>query len=261
MELVARQFDYWLTTYRRTWRGSVVSSFLMPLMFLTAMGVGLGGYVDDDSGQRALGGMSYLAFIAPGLLATTAMQTAIFESTYTVFGNITWTKVYSAMIATPLRIVDVLNGHLLYVAFRLTTTCLVFLLVLAAFGVAGSVTGALGALVVAVLVGMAYAAPVFAYSAWIRSDSGFAVLYRLGLIPMFLFSGAFFPVSQLPDAVEWLAYVMPVYHAVELCRGFAAGGAELSSGAGHVAYLLAWLLVGWLLARVAFQRRLGEGST
>jgi lipooligosaccharide transport system permease protein len=145
VELVARQLDYWVTTYRRTWRGSTVTSFVMPLLFLTAMGVGLGGYVDDSSGPRSLGGVSYLAFIAPGLLATTAMQIAILESTYPVFGNIKWTKVYSSMIATPLRVVDVLNGHLLYVAFRLAQTCAVFLLLLAVFGVAGSVAGAVGA--------------------------------------------------------------------------------------------------------------------
>lgn len=261
MELVARQLDYWVTTYRRTWRGSTVTSFVMPLLFLTAMGVGLGGYVDDSSGPRSLGGVSYLAFIAPGLLATTAMQIAILESTYPVFGNIKWTKVYSSMIATPLRVVDVLNGHLLYVAFRLAQTCAVFLLLLAVFGVAGSVAGAVGALLVAVLVGMACATPVFGYSAWIKTDSGFAVLFRLGMIPMFLFSGAFFPVSQMPDTIEWLAYLTPVWHGVELCRGFTLGTAQLWPDVGHVGYLLAWVVVGWLLARAAFQRRLGEGTS
>jgi len=261
MELVARQLDYWVATYRRTWRGSVVSSFLMPLLFLTAMGVGLGGYVDDGAGPRTLGGVSYLAFIAPGLLAVTAMQTAIFESTYPVFGNIKWTKVYQAMLATPLRVVDVLNGHLLYVGFRLFTTCLVFVAVLAAFGVAGSPAGALGALLVAGLIGMAYAAPVFCYTATLKSDSGFALLFRLGLLPMMLFSGAFFPVDQLPDAVEWLAYVMPVWHGVELCRGLTLGSGEWLPALGHMGYLAGWLVVGWLLARRQFERRLVEGTS
>jgi len=259
VELVLRQFDYWVTTYRRTWRGSVVSSFLIPLLFLAAMGLGLGGYVDDSAGPSALG-VSYLAFIAPGLLATTAMQTGIFESAYPVFGNLKWNKVYYSMIATPLRVVDVLNGHLAYVGFRLTTTCAVFVAVLAAFGVAGSPLGALGALLVAVLVGLACAAPVFGYSAWIKSDSGFAVLFRLGLMPMFLFSGAFFPVSQMPDTVEWLAYLTPVWHGVELCRDFTLGTAAWWPGVGHVTYLLAWVVGGWLLARRAFQHRLVEGA-
>lgn len=261
MELVLRQFDYWITTYRRTWRGSLITSFVVPLFFLTAMGLGLGGYVDDGSGPRALGGVSYLAFIAPGLLATTAMQTAVLESTYPVMGHIKWTKVYSAMIATPLRVVDVLNGHLLYVAFRLFTTCAVFVLVLTVFGVAGTPLGAVGALLVAVLVGMACATPVFGYSAWIKTDSGFAVLFRLGMIPMFLFSGAFFPVSQMPDTIEWLAYLTPVWHGVELCRGFTLDTAALWPGVGHVAYLLGWLVVGWLLARIVFERRLVAGAS
>ena len=261
MELVLRQFDYWATTYRRTWRGSVVSSFVMPLLFLTAMGVGLGGYVDDSDGPQTLGGVSYLAFIAPGLLATTAMQTAVFESTYPVFGNLKWNKVYSSMTATPLRAVDILNGHLLYVGFRLATTCAVFLVVLAAFGVAGSVVGALGALLVAVLVGMACATPVFGYSMWIKTDAGFAVLFRLGLIPMFLFSGAFFPVAQMPDTIEWLAYVTPVWHGVELCRAFTLGTASWWPSIGHVAYLLGWVVVGWLWARKSFEHRLVEGGS
>ncbi len=259
MELLTRQLDYWVTTYRRTWRGSVVSSFVMPLLFLTAMGVGLGGYV-DQGGSRSLG-VSYLRFIGPGLLATTAMQIAVFESTWPVFGNLKWTKVYSAMIATPLRVVDVLNGHLIYVCFRLATTCAVFVGVLAAFGAVGSAAGALGAAVTAVVVGMAYATPVFGYSAWLQSDNGFALLFRLGLLPMFLFSGAFFPVSQLPGAVQWVAYLMPVWHAVELCRGFTLGTLSWLPTVGHVAYLLVWVGAGWLLARRAFERRLAEGAT
>jgi len=261
MELVVRQLDYWVTTYRRTWKGSGVSSFVMPVLFLSAMGIGLGGYVDDSSGPRVLAGVSYLAFIAPGLLATTAMQTAVLESSFAVFGKFKWNKVYSSMTATPLRVVDVLNGNLLYVGFRLATTCAVFLLVLAAFGVAGSVVGALGALLSAVLVGLACTTPVFGYSAWIKTDSSFAVLFRLGLIPMFLFSGAFFPVEQMPDTVEWLAYLTPVWHGVELCRDFTLGTASWWPGVGHVAYLLVWVVVGWLWARKTFERRLVGASS
>ena len=258
MELVVRQLDYWVTTYRRTWKGSVVSSFVMPLLFLSAMGIGLGGYVDDSSGPRVLAGVSYLAFIAPGLLATTAMQTAVFESSFAVFGKFKWNKVYSSMTATPLRVVDVLNGNLLYVGFRLATTCAVFLLVLAAFGVAGSVVGALGALLSAVLVGLACTTPVFGYSAWIKTDSSFAVLFRLGLIPMFLFSGAFFPISQLPDGVAWVAQVTPIWHGVELTRMLTVGSLDGWVAVGHVSYLVALLLVGWYFAITGFTKRLSQ---
>ena len=187
------QVDYWTTVYRRTWRGSVVSSFLLPLLYLTAMGVGLGGYVDDAARSDALGGLTYLDYIAPGLLAATAMQTAVGEGMWPVMTAFKWQKTYHAMVATPLRARDILSAHLGFVAFRLLTTCGVFLVVLAAFGAIVSWQGALAALLVSVLVGMAHATPLFAFAAKAESPDGFAVLYRLGIMPMFLFSGAFFP--------------------------------------------------------------------
>jgi lipooligosaccharide transport system permease protein len=259
MEMVLRQFDYWATTYRRTWRGSVVSTFVMPLFYLLGMGVGLGAFVDDQSRAELPDGVTYLEFIGPGLLATMVMMTAMFESTYPVYGNIKWTKVYEAMLATPLTVVHVLNGHLLYVAFRAASMSAVFVVVLAGFGIVDSVAGGIGALLAAILIGMAHATPVFAYSARLKSDSGFAPLFRLGLLPMFLFSGAFFPVSSLPDGIEWLAYVMPVYHGVELCRDLILGSVEWGVDILNVAYLVTWIVVGWGLARWSFGNRLAEG--
>jgi lipooligosaccharide transport system permease protein len=260
MELVLRQFDYWATTYRRTWRGSVVSTFVMPLFYLLGMGVGLGTFVDDQSRSELPDDVTYLEYIGPGLLATMVMMTAIFESTYPVYGNIKWTKVYESMLATPLTVVHVLNGHLLYVAFRTASMGTVFVLVLTAFGVVDSVAGAVGAVVVAVVIGMAHATPVFAYSARIKSESAFAPLFRLGMLPMFLFSGAFFPVANLPDGIEWLAYLMPVWHGVELGRDMVLGTADWGADIGHLGYLVTWIVVGWGLARWAFGNRLAEGA-
>lgn len=260
MELVLRQFDYWATTYRRTWRGSVVSTFVMPLFYLLGMGVGLGSFVDDQSRSELPGGVTYLEFIGPGLLATMVMMTAVFESTYPVFGNIKWTKVYDSMLATPLSVVHVLNGHLLYVAFRAATMSIVFVVVLSLFGVVDSVMGGGVAVLVAIAIGMAYATPVFAYSAKLKTDSGFAPLFRLGLLPMFLFSGAFFPTENLPDGIEWLAYITPVWHGVELCRDVTLGMVDPMPDIGHAAYLVAWIVVGWGLARWSFGNRLAEGA-
>jgi lipooligosaccharide transport system permease protein len=254
--LTSRQFDYWATVYRRTWRGTAVSSFLMPVLYLLAMGVGLGSFSDDPGAQQRLGGVSYLQFVAPGLLAATAMQTAMGESTYPVYGNFKWTKVYLAMVSSPLGVTSVLLGNLTYVAFRLVTTCAVFLVVLGAFGLVAGLGHALLALPVAVVVGMAHATPVFAFSATIDKDAGFAVLFRLGMIPMFLFSGAFFPVAQLPLPFEWLAYATPLFHGVELSRMLLTGDLALGVGAVHLAYLLVWLVGGWLLATRAFANRL-----
>ncbi len=257
-QLVSRQLDYWVTVYRRTWRGSVISSFLIPLLFLTAMGVGLGGFVDAQAPSGALGGLTYLAYIGPGLLATTAMQTAIGESTWPVMGAIKWHKTYFAQLATPLRVVDVLNAHLLFVVFRIATTGAVFVAVIAVFGAVSSVTGGVAALLTAVLVGLAHTTPCFALSAGLESENGFAVVYRLFVIPMSLFSGAFFPVSQLPSAITWLAYVGPLWHGVELSRMATTGHVLWWAALGHLVYLLLWIGGGWLLARHFFARRLVE---
>ena len=128
-----RQLRFWLTDYRRTWRGSIDSTVLNPLLYLGAMGLGLGTLVDEH-GTAHLGGVSYLVFIAPGLLAATAMETAVGECTYPVYGSVNWNKTYQAAVGAPLRPADLFHGHLLFVALRLTMNCAVFLAVAAAFG-------------------------------------------------------------------------------------------------------------------------------
>jgi lipooligosaccharide transport system permease protein len=249
-----RQFDYWVTVYRRTWKGSLVTSFLLPLLYLAAMGIGLGSFVDAN-GTGALGGVSYLQFIAPGLLASTALQIAVSESTYPVMSGLKWQKFYYSMISTPLRPADVMYGQLAFIAFRVLTTSAVFLVVIAAFGGLASPLGLLG-LPVALLVGMAVSAPVCAVATRLKNDSGFAMIFRFGVIPMFLFSGAFFPVSQLPDWIEWLAYLSPLWHAVELSRALSLGTVELLPALGNLAYLTAWFIVGTWLAVRGLTRRL-----
>lgn len=258
LALASRQFDYWAIYYRRTWKGSVISNFLAPLLFLGAMGVGLGTFIDAEA-TRSLGAApSYLAFIAPGLLAATAMQTAFFESAYPVLGNFKWTKVYLAMVATPLNVASVLVAHLTYLTFRIASTSAVFVLVIALFGMVDSVPAALGALVVATIVGLAHTTPVFAYSATIRDESSFALLFRLGMLPMMLFSGAFFPVAQLPALLEWFSYLTPLWHGVEATRMLLLGSIDPAWMALHVAYQLVLLVVGGWLALRAFRRRLSD---
>lgn len=245
----ARAFSYWLAAYKRTWRGSVFSDLLSPVLFLAAMGFGLGTLVDD------VGGVPYVVFIAPGLLAASAMQSAVGESTFTVMGAVKWQRQYHAMLAAPLRVVDVLTGHLAYVALRVTIAASVFLGVAAALGAIRSPAAVL-ALPVAVLCGMAFAAPVFAFACTQEDTIGFAVLFRFVVMPMFLFSGTFFPVAQLPGVLEPLALVTPLWHAVELSRDLCLGTASLMAALGHVAYLLAWVAGGVVLARRSFTKRL-----
>ncbi len=249
-----RQFDYWLTVYKRTWKGTLISSFLLPLLYLAAMGIGLGSFV-DSKGDGALGGVSYLQYIAPGLLASTGLQIAVGEATYPVMSGLKWQKFYYSMIATPLRPADVVYGQLGFIAFRVTSTCLVFLVVITAFGGLKSPLGVLG-LPIALLVGMAVAAPVAAYATKLENDAGFAMIFRFGVVPAFLFSGAFFPVSQLPNWIEWLAYVSPLWHGVELSRDLSLGTVDPWMALLNVGYLLAWFLAGTLLAVRGFTRKL-----
>ena len=255
--LAVRQTDYWMTVLRRTWRGTVVTSFLMPFLYLTAMGVGLGSFVDTTSGQRALGGVTYLAFIAPGLLATTAMQTAVGESTYPVMGGFKWHRVYFSMAATPLDAVDIVLAQLVFIAFRIFSSCAVFVVVMAAYGAIHDWPGAVVALLVVTLLGLAHAAPIMGLASRMKSESGFSLIFRLGLIPMILFSGAFFPISQLGD-VAWIAYLTPIWHGVELARALTLGEVHVWAAVGHLAYILLWLLVGWVYAVLGFSKRLSQ---
>jgi lipooligosaccharide transport system permease protein len=254
LPLALRSYEYWFFQYKRTWRGSAVSTVLFPVLFLASMGLGLGTLV-DSSASRGVDGLPYLVFLAPGLLAAAAMQTGVGESTYPVLGAIKWVKTYHAMLATPLGVLDVLVGHLLYIATRVLLGSTVFLAVMAVFGALRSPL-ALLTLPAAVLTGMAFSAPVVAFAAVNDNDAGFAALFRFLVTPLFLFGGVFFPVRQLPPVLEQLAYATPLWHGVALSRGLALGTATAGGVLLHVVYLSAWIAVGSWLAGRAFHSRL-----
>jgi lipooligosaccharide transport system permease protein len=249
-----REFRFWLTNYRRTWRGSIYSSVLNPVLYLGAMGLGLGTLVDAHR-AGGLGGVRYLVFLAPGLLAATAMQTAVGESTYPVLGSVKWLKTYQAAAATPLRPADIFHGHLLFTVMRLAMNCVIFVAVMAGFGAVRS-AGVLAALPVAVLTGLAFAAPIEAYAVTRTKDQAFALLFRFGMIPLFLFSGTFFPVSQLPGWIRPLAYATPLWHGVALCRSLSLGTATLGGALGHITYLVLLTAAGIAAGHRTYVRRL-----
>jgi lipooligosaccharide transport system permease protein len=253
--LVGRAFHYWLAQYRRTYRGTAISTVIEPLGFLAAIGLGLGALVDDGTGPSRLAGVSYLAFIAPGLLAASAMQMASFESTYPVMGSIKWHRTYHAQLATPLGVVDLLAGHLLFVVLRLAISVTVFLTIMLVFGAITS-PWALLAMPVAILTGLAHATPIFAFSATQENDTGFAMLFRFGIVPLFLFSGTFFPISQLPALLQPIAWVTPLWNGVSLCRDLSLGHPDGATATVHLIVLAAWTVCGFLAARWVFQRRL-----
>lgn len=247
-----RAYEHWVMSYRRVWRGSVVSSVLNPVLYLTALGIGLGKLVNH--GAHPLG-VSYVAFVAPGLLAAVAMQIASFEATYPVMAAIRWTRAYHAMLSTPLRIRDVVAGHQLYFASRVAVAGGVYLAVLAAFGALHS-PDAIAAWPVTILIGVAFSAPIAAFAAWAPKDSYFAALFRFGVMPLFLFSGTFFPVTRLPQGLRELAYATPLWHGVDLSRRLTLGTATWGLSLVHVAYLLALASTGVVLANRSYSARL-----
>jgi lipooligosaccharide transport system permease protein len=250
-----RAMAYWNLVGKRTWRGQVVSTVLAPILFLGAMGLGLGSYVDDGGSSASLGGVDYLAFLAPGLLAASAMQAGAMAAMYPVMGAIKWIRTYDAMLATPLRVVDVVLGHLAHMAVRLVLTSAIFIVVMTAFGATESGWVVL-TLPAAVLTGMAFATPLTAFSATREKDGAFAGVTRFVIMPMFLFSGTFFPITQLPAGIRWIAYLTPLWHGVALCRTLALGTATPWGTALHVAVLTALTVAGTYAALVAFRRRL-----
>ena len=254
-EGMARQYDYWLTILKRTWRGGVVSSFLTPLLYVVAMGVLLGGFIEADPDQLE-GATSYLAFVVPGLVASHAMTLAVSESTYPVMGSIKWHKTFFAQLATPLAVRDLVNAYVAFVMFRVASACAVFMLVMAPFGVFATWWGPILAWLSQVLVGFAFTTLVFAYSAWLKSEEGFGLLFRLGVIPLTLFSGAFFPISNLGPVLEWIARLTPLWHGVSLSRMFCVDQIDWALVVLNVVVLVTLTVIGWFLAVRNLDRRL-----
>lgn len=247
--------NYNLIGYRRTWRGSAMSSFLLPVLFVLGFGISVGSLVNTSK----LGGESYLSFLVPGMIASTALQVAFAEATWPVQSKFQWIRTYHSMIAAPLSIGDLVLGDMIFLVLRVVSSSAVFLVVTSMFGGVHSWL-ALAVLPATALLGVAIAAPVFAFSATVKGSTNyFAFLQRFIVIPMSLFAGVFFPVSSLPIYLQPLAWVSPLWHGVELCR--AATHTDHGSGwaaVGHTAYLLLWAVVGlWLTAR-QFRRRLSD---
>jgi lipooligosaccharide transport system permease protein len=248
-----------LWVYRRTWRGSIFSSFLTPILFLLAMGLGVGTLIGGrgaSAGGALPAGVTYLAFLAPGLMAGGAMQTASFESTFRIMIGIEWRKDFFAILATPLRVWDVLFGELGFVGFRLVTTSIAFFLVMLVFGVPRSPLAVL-AIPAAVLTGYAFAPLVIAFAATLKGNTnGFNMLERFVVMPLYLFSGTFFPIEQLPVALRALAWATPLYHGVALTRDLTLGTIEGPTTLAHVAVLTLFAVVGVILAQRNMRRRM-----
>ena len=261
MTLMTRVVELRAMQYRRTFRASIFSSFLNPVLFLAAMGIGLGTYVDQSgTATDALGGLSYVQFLAPGLLAATAMQSAAFEATFPIMAGLAWQRVFHAMHATPISANDIVIGNLVWIAIRLASIAAIFTIVMTFFGAVASPLILL-AIPAAVLTGMAFAAPIAAFSATQRTPEKFNAVFRFGITPLFLFSGTFFPISNLPAFIQPIAWLSPLWHGVELSRTLALGTIEADPvrAIAHVAVLSAIVVAGTWWAFRTVEARLVRG--
>ena len=209
-----------------------ISGFFEPLLYLISIGVGVAELVGTVSdGGRAL---PYTVFIAPAMLAASAMNGAIYDATFSVFFKLKYVKTYDAILATPMSPRDVAVGEITWALLRGVVYSAMFLVVMVILGLVQSWWAVL-ALPVAVLIGFAFAAAGMAATTYMRSWQDFEFV-ALATLPMFLFSATFYPLSAYPQALQWLVQATPLYHGVALLRGLVTGAVSPSLG-WHVAYL------------------------
>ena len=246
----------WLL-YLRTWRGSIFGSFAQPVLFLVAMGIGLGGFV-DASGSGAID-VPYIQFLAPALLVSTVMQGSTFEATFPVLGGFRWNRRYHAMYATPLSPYAIAFGQIAWIATRATIVATIFCGVIIAFGAAGS-PGIFWTIPVGTLTALAFAGPIAAYMTTQRDTTAFNAIWRFGITPLFLFSGTFFPIESLPEQVRWIAWLLPLWHGVDLARALSLGtvGDAPLVQIAHVLILAGCAIAGVIAMFLMYRRQLEQ---
>ena len=248
-----RKLEHSLLVYRRIWRGTFFGTLVSPVLYLSAMGVALGSLVPT---MTAFGGVPYLVFLAPGLLAAQAMQTAAQESSWPLFAGFKWNKTFEAMVQTPQGVRDIVLGHLYWLVVRVGIVTGVFLTVAFLFGAVNSPTVLL-AWPAAILTGVAFGMPMAAWTASRKTEQSFAFVFRFIITPLFLFSGTFFPIEQLPEPVRVFAWLTPLFHGVSLTRSLAIGhDLNVVTLAIHALVLIGVAAVGTLIAFRTFKKRL-----
>jgi lipooligosaccharide transport system permease protein len=233
--------------FSRLWKGSLAPQFIDPLFYLVAMGYGLGTYI------ASINGVPYRDFIAPGLIASSVMWSASFECTYNVYIRMREYRLYDAVLSTPVEVQDLVAGDLAWSSIRAVIYGTVFLSVVAAFGLVGSWWAVTIPLAV-VIGGLAFSTIAYTFTALIPRIDLYSYYFTLGITPMFLFSGIFFPFNRLPGWVEVVAWFTPLYHLVEVTRGLATGPGPIVLL--HLAILLAISVALFAIPVRAVRRRL-----
>jgi lipooligosaccharide transport system permease protein len=241
------------TWYRRNWKATVFSSVGLPVLYLLAMGLGFGSQVKAGA---VPGGVAYVAYLAPALFPAGSVQTAAAECTFPILSGFQWSKVFIGVTASPITPGQLVFGQLLWVTSRLIVSGVAFLLAALVVGAATG-PGILLSLVFGVCTGLAFGAPIMALAASVGSDGrAFNAVFRFLVLPMSLFAGTFFPITQLPAWVRPVAWFTPMWHGTELARGAAFGTLSWSSALVHLGCLALLFTVGVLLTRWRFRVRL-----
>ncbi|MBA3248995.1 MAG: ABC transporter permease [Geodermatophilaceae bacterium] len=231
----------WLIT-RHTWL-IIVSGFFEPLFYLLSIGIGIGALVGTVTVDGQL--LDYTVFVAPGLLASSAMNGAVYDSTFNIFFKLKYAKTYDAILSTPMSAADTAAGEITWALLRGMFYSAAFLLVMLALGLVAS-PWALLALPACLLIGFAFAAVGMAATTYMRGWQDFSFV-NLAVMPMFLFATTFYPLSTYPEPLQWVVACTPLYHAVELVRGLTIGLVDASLVV-HVAYLAVMGLLGLRVA-------------
>ena len=227
-----------------------------PFMYLFALGVGLATLVDRHNG---LGGTSYLVFVAPALIASAAVTAAVEECTFPILMGFKWNPIFFGMNAAPISGAQIVNGIFIAVLARLLPTALIYYLVMLVFGAVPSPLGVLD-IPIAVLTGMAFGLVIASYMATVEQDVGQpAFIQRFIVIPLFLFSGTFVPLSQMPIFLQWIGWISPLWHGAELGRVVSYGAVQPGwLILVHVLYPIGLCVYGWRRTQVVVTRRLNK---
>jgi lipooligosaccharide transport system permease protein len=235
--------------YRRSWLSNLLPNFFSPLLYLLSIGIGVGFYV----GSR-ISGLPYTVYLAPALAANAALNGGVFETTYNVFVKLRWDKVYDAAITTPLEPEDIALGELLWATTRAVIYGVAFMLVMWALGDLRSPLAILSVVAFA-LVGLVFALVGLVFTSLAPNIDYFSYFFTLFVMPIFLFSGTFFPVDRLPVALRVFSWFSPLFHGTEMLRDLMLRG-SLVGAAGHGLWLLVACLLLYPPACNLFRRRL-----
>ena len=253
LPLMIRSAEREAIVWSRIGRSGAFSTFVAPVLMLVAMGVGLGELVDEGTSDVA--GLDYLAFVTPGLMMGAVVQGAAGNSMWPVMAGHRWLGYHRAAVSSPMSAADVFGGQVLWTAAKACLQAMVFLAAGVALGGVDS-WWAVTTVPLAALAALSFAAPLSAFAATQDSDAAFEVILRVGVMPLYLFSGTLFPVEDLPVVLGAITRLFPLWHAVEVARAATTGTGSAPAVVGHLAVLVAFAAAGWWWGGRTFARRL-----